>query len=91
MISFIFVLPFNFVNIFIIPASRYRFTTMDIGIVKIAEDKDFEKLKQLYDDNNNWKLDYNKPDLSVWTKSVPGISFRMVKVSLLLINKSYCA
>lgn len=55
-------------------------TTMDIGVVKIAEDKDFEKLKQLYDDNNNWKLDYNKPDLSVWTKSVPGISFRMVKV-----------
>ncbi|XP_017799001.1 PREDICTED: PCTP-like protein [Habropoda laboriosa] len=53
---------------------------MDIGIVKIAEDKDFEKLKQLYDDNNDWRLDYNKPDLSVWTKSVPGISFRMVKI-----------
>lgn len=53
---------------------------MDIGIVKIAEDKDFEKLKQLYDDNNEWRLDYNKPDLSVWTKSVRGISFRMVKV-----------
>ncbi|KAG5321569.1 STA10 protein, partial [Acromyrmex heyeri] len=53
---------------------------MDVGIVKIAEDKDFEKLKQLYDDNNNWKLDYNKPDLSVWTKSVPGISFKMVKI-----------
>lgn len=53
---------------------------MDIGIVKIAEDKDFEKLKQLYDDNNEWRLDYNKPDLSVWTKSVPGISFRMVKI-----------
>lgn len=63
--------------------------TMDIGIVKIAEDKDFEKLKQLYDDNNNWKLDYNKPDLSAWTKSVPGISFRMVKVSSLLANEFY--
>lgn len=55
---------------------------MDIGIVKIAEDKDFEKLKQLYDNNNDWRLDYNKPDLSVWTKSVSGISFRMVKVSI---------
>ncbi|XP_032671280.1 START domain-containing protein 10-like [Odontomachus brunneus] len=53
---------------------------MDIGVVKIAEDKDFEKLKQLYDDNNDWRLDYNKPDLSVWTKSVRGISFRMVKI-----------
>lgn len=62
---------------------------MDIGVVKIAEDKDFEKLKQLYDDNNDWKLDYNKPDLSVWTKSVRGISFKMVKVSCSLINKLY--
>lgn len=53
---------------------------MDVGVVKIAEDKDFEKLKKLYDDNNGWKLDYNKPDLSVWTKSVPGISFKIVKV-----------
>lgn len=62
---------------------------MDIGVVKIAEDKDFEILKQLYDDNNDWKLDYNKPDLSVWTKSVRGISFKMVKVSSSLINKLY--
>ncbi|XP_014606760.1 START domain-containing protein 10-like [Polistes fuscatus] len=53
---------------------------MEIGVVKIAEDKDFEKLKQLYDNNNDWKLDYNKPDLSVWTKTVPGISFKMVKI-----------
>jgi StAR-related lipid transfer protein 10 len=62
---------------------------MDIGVVKIAEDKDFEKLKQLYDDNNDWKLDYNKPDLSVWTKSVPGISFRMVKVSSFVTNEFF--
>lgn len=55
---------------------------MDVGVVKIAEDRDFEKLKQLYDDNNDWKLDYNKPDISVWTKSVSGTSFKMVKVSL---------
>ncbi|XP_070154658.1 START domain-containing protein 10 [Polyergus mexicanus] len=53
---------------------------MDIGVVKIAEDKDFEILKKLYDDNNDWKLDYNKPDLSVWTKCVRGISFKMVKI-----------
>ena len=62
---------------------------MDIGIVKIAEDKDFEKLKHLYDDNNDWRLDYNKPDLSVWTKCVSGISFRMVKVCIFLIIVSY--
>lgn len=53
---------------------------MEVGLVKVAEDNDFEKLKKLYDDNNDWRLDYNKPDLSVWTKSVTGTSFRMVKV-----------
>ncbi|KAG8041435.1 hypothetical protein G9C98_002728 [Cotesia typhae] len=53
---------------------------MEVGVVKIAEDRDFEKLKKLYDDNNDWKLDYNKPDLSVWTKHVPGISFKMIKI-----------
>lgn len=63
---------------------------MDIGVVKIAEDKDFEILKQLYDDNNDWKIDYNKPDLSVWTKSVRGISFKMVKVSYSLLINEHC-
>ncbi|KAL7296964.1 START domain-containing protein 10-like [Trichogramma pretiosum] len=53
---------------------------MEVGVVKIAEDSDFAKLKRLYDDSNEWRLDYNKPDLCVWTKSVPGISFRMIKI-----------
>lgn len=62
---------------------------MDIGVIKIAEDNDFEKLKRLYDDNNDWRLDYNKPDLSVWTKSVPGISFRMIKVNTSVKNLQF--
>lgn len=53
---------------------------MDVGIVKVAEDKDFEKLKKLVDDHTGWKLDYNKSTTKVWTKSVPKTSFKMIKV-----------
>lgn len=38
------------------------FQVMEVGLVKIAEDSDFRKLKTLVDDNTNWKLEYNKND-----------------------------
>lgn len=53
---------------------------MDIGVVKVAEDQDFEKLKKLIDDHTGWKLDYNKSSTKVWTKSVQATSFKMIKV-----------
>lgn len=33
---------------------------MEVGKVKIAEDSDFLMLKQLIDEDTNWKLDYDK-------------------------------
>ena len=33
---------------------------MEAGVVKIAEDSDFDMLKKLVDDHLNWKLDYDK-------------------------------
>ena len=53
---------------------------MDVGIVRVAEDQDFEKLKQLIDDHTGWKLDYNKSPTKVWTKSIPKTNFKMIKV-----------
>jgi hypothetical protein len=53
---------------------------MDVGVVKVAEDQDFEKLKELIDDHTGWKLDYNKSSTKVWTKSIPTTSFKMIKV-----------
>lgn len=35
---------------------------MEPGIVKIADDADFDMLKNLIDDHTNWKLDYDKGD-----------------------------
>nr|CAD7592926.1 unnamed protein product [Timema genevievae] len=52
---------------------------MDVGIVRVAEDQDFAKLKQLIDIHTSWKLEYNKGSTKVWTKSVSGTNFKMIK------------
>lgn len=62
---------------------------MDVGVVKVAEDQDFEKLKKLIDDHTGWKLDYNKSSTKVWTKSIPTTSFKMIKVPDYCINVLY--
>lgn len=38
---------------------------MEVGVVKIAEDSDFNMLKRLVDENSNWKLEYDKGDTKV--------------------------
>lgn len=53
---------------------------MDVGVVKVAEDKDFENLKALIDNHAGWKLDYNKGTTKVWTKAAASTNFKMVKV-----------
>ncbi|XP_054261411.1 START domain-containing protein 10-like isoform X2 [Macrosteles quadrilineatus] len=53
---------------------------MEVGQVKVAEDKDFENLKYLLDNHTGWKLDYTKTTIKVWTKNVSNTNFKMVKV-----------
>lgn len=36
-----------------------------IGVVKIAEDRDFELLKTLIDQHTGWKIDYDKSEIKV--------------------------
>ncbi|KAJ8968680.1 hypothetical protein NQ317_003910 [Molorchus minor] len=60
---------------------NYDNLEMETGVVKIAEDSDFNMLKVLVDDHTNWKLEYDKADdIKVWTKLTPNSSFKMVKV-----------
>lgn len=49
-------------------------------MAKIAEDSDFESLKNLVDDMNGWALELTKNDTKVWTKPVEGCNFHMVKI-----------
>ena len=66
---------------------------MNVGTVKIAEDKDFQVLKTyLSSCDDEWTLQYEKPNTKVWTKSPPqeqNISFKLIKVIYLLLVYMY--
>lgn len=55
---------------------------MEVGVVRVAEDKDFSSLKDFLDCHADWKLDFNKGALRVWTKMLQNTNFKMVKVCL---------
>lgn len=47
---------------------------------RIAEDIDFENLKNLVDKHLDWTLELNKPATQVYTKPVKGYSLNMLKI-----------
>lgn len=55
---------------------------MEVGVVRVAEDEDFDKLKKLVDNHEGWKLEYNKPSIRVWTRCSDDrtTSFKLIKV-----------
>lgn len=53
-------------------------------MARIAEDSDFESLKQLVFDMNGWGIEIDKADTKVWTKPVDGCHFQMVKIHTIL-------
>lgn len=53
---------------------------MELGVVRIADDSDFDMLKQLVDDNTTWKLEYDKDETKVWSKLTPKCNLKMIKV-----------
>ncbi|XP_050310632.1 START domain-containing protein 10-like isoform X2 [Anthonomus grandis grandis] len=69
---------------------RHFPSTMEVGVVKIAEDSDFCTLKYLVDCHEGWKLDYDSKsdNTRVWTKSTQATNFKMVKVHTVFQNIS---
>ena len=56
---------------------------MDVGEVRVAEDKDFEVLKIYLSRNDGWRLEYERADTRVWTRSpanIDGSDFKMIRV-----------
>lgn len=53
---------------------------MDVGEVRIADDRDFECLKNLADKHDGWNVEYKKRDTTVWTKSTDQTLFKMIKL-----------
>jgi hypothetical protein len=55
-------------------------------MARIAEDNDFDQLKTLVDESEGWVLELDKADTKVWTKSVDGCSFQMVKIQTIFAD-----
>ncbi|XP_060590740.1 START domain-containing protein 10-like [Ruditapes philippinarum] len=55
-------------------------SVLQVGEIRVADDSDFRKLKNLDEDTDNWKLEYQKNNTSVWTKTNEVSSFKIVKV-----------
>lgn len=71
------------------PSNRNNQTlTMDIGEVRVAEDKDFEQLKKLIDLEDGWKLEYRKRMTQVWTKSTQQTNLKIIKLKTEFTNVS---
>ncbi|KAK3576084.1 hypothetical protein CHS0354_014088 [Potamilus streckersoni] len=55
-------------------------SVVQAGEVRVAEDADFRKLKNLSDEHKEWKQEYSKNNTTVWTKNNDVSDFKMVKV-----------
>ena len=53
---------------------------MQVGEVRIAEDADFSKIKEMCTCHEGWKLEYNKSNTSAWTKANDVSDFKLIKV-----------
>ena len=54
--------------------------SVKIGEVRAANDDDFRRFKSMCVDNEGWDLNYNKNNVTVWTKSNTTSEFNMLKV-----------
>ncbi|CAH1802687.1 unnamed protein product [Owenia fusiformis] len=53
---------------------------MEVGEVRVAMDSDFMKLRDLCEEIDGWKVEYNKNGISVHTKHNDISDFKMVKI-----------
>ena len=55
-------------------------SAMEVGEVRIAEDRDFSELKRMCTCHEGWKQEYAKNGITVWTKITDVSDFKMIKV-----------
>ena len=56
---------------------------MNVGEVRVAEDKDFEILKVYLARNDGWNMQYQNRSTTVWTRTPPqdeNNAFKMIRV-----------
>lgn len=53
---------------------------MEVGEVRIADDRDFDRLRRLCDKHDGWKIEYSKRQTTVWTRPTDQSAFKMIKL-----------
>lgn len=48
---------------------------------RIADDNDFESMKRLIDEHDGWNMELTKAKTQVWTRTIDGCNFNMVKMN----------
>ncbi len=62
---------------------------MEVGEVRVAEDRDFELLRIYLSRNDGWRMEYEKDATTVWTRESDGTDFKMIRVSRRVARKSH--
>ena len=52
-----------------------------IGEIRKPTDEDYEHFLSLSNNHDGWILKCDKPEVKVWTKDIPGVTVKMLKVS----------
>ncbi len=52
-----------------------------VGEIRKPTDTDYQHFLSLADSHDSWILKYDKPEVKVWTKDIPGVTVKMLKVS----------
>lgn len=53
---------------------------MEVGVIQIAADEDFEKLWNMVSLDNIWKLEYQQDETKVWSKHSSASEVKTIKV-----------
>ena len=54
---------------------------MEVGMIQVAADEDFEKLWKMVLDNS-WKLEYQHEEINVWSKHSNSDDVKIIKVCI---------
>ena len=55
---------------------------MQLNVIKTPDDKDFDHVKFLCDDDAGWTLKFDKKTVKVWTKACAESDFDMIRASV---------
>ena len=60
---------------------------MEVGVIQVAADEDFEKLWSMVSSDSSWKLEYQQDETIIWSKHSNNSDVKIIKVTKRERNK----